>query len=333
MGRPRTKNTHLPKYVKPIHGSLWYCAPKQKAVRICPIGDDQALWKFMLNVTPPSGPVMYMSDLFDRYEREIIPTLAPRTQDDYKHHLKILREVFSAMVPDDVKPKDVGAMIAATQKKPTALKRAAVLSAVFGYAVGVWYVVDRNPCRDVKRHKSPPRSRYVTDAEYTAFYAMVPPRMKIAMDLALLTGQRQGDLLSLTWESVDTIGQPREKWAVRFKQAKTGKRMRVLVSPALEEVLQRARKLVPQLPRKYVLRTRKGDRYTSDGFRSIWQRFMVKAVEKKILKERFTFHDLRAKMVSDSATLEDAFALAGHTSMAMTRGVYDRGERAVKPLR
>jgi hypothetical protein len=51
------------------------------------------------------------------------------------------------------------------------------------------------------------------------------------------------------------------------------------------------------------------------------------------LPERYTFHDLRAKSVSDSATLDEAFERAGHTSMAMTRGVYDRGVRKVKPLR
>jgi integrase len=83
----------------------------------------------------------------------------------------------------------------------------------------------------------------------------------------------------------------------------------------------------------YVVRTRKGTPYTSEGFRACWQRTMQRAMRKGILAERFTFHDLRAKSVSDSKTLEEAFERAGHTSMQMTRGTYDRGVRKVTPLK
>jgi len=60
---------------------------------------------------------------------------------------------------------------------------------------------------------------------------------------------------------------------------------------------------------------------------------MRKALKLGLIQERFTFHDIRAKCVSDSSSLEEAFERAGHTSMAMTRGTYDRGERKVKPLK
>jgi integrase len=347
MGRPRTKNTHLPKYVKEIHGSLWYCGPAlskgekpPKPIRICRAGEDQILWQFMLDRAAPSGPVTYMTDLFDRYEREVLPTLAVRTQKDYRKHLKRLRAVFGPMRPADIKPKDVGALLILGRGQAQSVKLIAVLSAVFGKAVGRWYIVDRNPCQDVERPKAGKRDRYVTDAEYKALYDIMPPRMQVAMDLALLTGQRQGDLLSLTWKQVDTIGKPRDEWAIRFRQGKTGKRIRIYVDEALEEVLVRARKMLPQFPRSHVLRTGPrawvkdpgGKPYTSDGFRAVWQRHMRKAIRRGILKERFTFHDLRAKNISDTENLEDAMKRAGHMSMSMTRGVYDRGERLVQPL-
>lgn len=348
MGRPRTSNPHLPKYVKPIHGALWWCPPAEvkgekppKPIRICKEhGEEQLLWKFMLDKTQPSGPIIYMTDLFDRYEREILPTLGERTQKDYRTKIKKLRGIFGAMRPEDIKPKDVGALLVFGPGKAQSVKILAVLSTVFSNAVGRWYVCDHNPCMEVKRPKSGRRTRYVTDAEYKAFYDICPTRMQIAMDLALLTGQRQGDLISLTWEQVDTIGKPREAWAIRFKQGKTGKRIRVMIDKDLEAVLVRARLLLPHLPRKYVIRTGPrawvndpgGKRYTSDGFRAVWQRHMRRAMRKGILKERFTFHDLRAKNISDTENLEDAMKRAGHMSMAMTRGVYDRGEREVQPL-
>ncbi|HEY4646977.1 MAG TPA: tyrosine-type recombinase/integrase, partial [Steroidobacteraceae bacterium] len=205
-------------------------------------------------------------------------------------------------------------------------RQVAVLSAVYAKMVGRWYVAEKNPCRDVERNPSKKRTRYVTDAEYKAVHAIMPARVQIAMDLALLTGQRQGDLLRLHWKNATEDG-------VFFQQGKTGKRLLVGISPTLEEVLVRAKRMVPQLPREYILRKRNGHRYTSEGFRAIWQRGMRKAIKTGAIAERFTFHDLRAKSVSDSATIEAAFERAGHTSMAMTRGVYDRGIRKVTPLR
>ena len=49
--------------------------------------------------------------------------------------------------------------------------------------------------------------------------------------------------------------------------------------------------------------------------------------------ERFTFHDLRGKSATDSVDLQSAYERLGHTSIAMTRRVYDRGVRKVDPLR
>ena len=348
MGRPRTSNPHLPKYVKPIHGSLWYCPPAKvkgekppKPVRICKEkGEDHVLWQFMLDKAEPSGPATFMNDVFDRYEVEVLPSLAPRTQKDYRKHLKKLREVFGALRPQDIKPRDVGALLIYGRGAAQSVKLVAVLSAVFSKAVGRWYIVDHNPCAKIEKPKKGKRDRYVSDEEYQALYNIAGDRLQIAMDLALLTGQRQGDLLSLTWDQVHTPKGKREEWGIRFKQGKTGKKIMVAIDEPLEEVLKRAKMLVPQLPRRYVLRTGPrawvndpgGKKYTSDGFRAVWQRAMRRAIRTGALKTRFTFHDLRAKNISDSGSLEEAMKRAGHMSMAMTRGVYDRGERVVQPL-
>lgn len=339
MGRPRTSHKHLPKYVSIIHGAYWYRAPKQKAVRICEAGNEVELYRWMADKLEPKAitPKATLSDVFDKYEREVIPTLQPRTQKDYRRHLLTLRKVFGHLHPDEVEPRHIGQFLDVDKGKIQRNRMVAVLSAVYSKAVGRWYVAKRNPCRDVERNESHKRTRYVTNEEFAAFRESVNPRMRIAMDLALLTGQRQGDLLRLTWRQVSPDG-------VAFRQGKTGKKLLVEMSPALEEVLTRARKMLPHLPREYVLRREDGLPYSENGFRAIWQYAMARAVKgtkrrngewkkRPILKERFTFHDLRAKSVSDSDTIQNAFERAGHTSMAMTRGVYDRGVRKVKPLR
>ena len=114
-------------------------------------------------------------------------------------------------------------------------------------------------------------------------------------------------------------------------QGKTGKRLMIGMSPTLEAVLERARAFIPHLPREYVLRRRDGKPYTQNGFRAIWQRTMRRHKAKG--GQRFTFHDIRGKSATDSLTLNDAYERLGHTSIAMTRRVYDRGTRKVTPLR
>lgn len=328
MGRPRTTNKHLPKYVTIIHGSYWYRAPGAKPVRVCRTGEEMALYRFIAENAAPIAniDVKTVADALDRYEREVLPSKAPRTQRDYIRHLRVLRKVFGHMAPNDVAPRDIGRFLDVSRGKIQRNRQIAVLSAVYSKMVGRWYCADKNPCQHVERNESKKRRRYVTDAEYAAVYALAPPRVQIMMELALRTYQRQGDLLSLKWSQVDDEG-------VTFQQGKTGKRLKVKRAGAvkLNAVLARAQKMLPHLPREYVVRNRHGKPYTGEGFRACWQRVMRKAVSTGAIKERFTFHDLRAKAISDTKDIQKAFEGAGHTSMAMTRGVYDRGIREVDP--
>lgn len=328
MARPRKSHKHLPKYVSVLGASYWYRPTHGEHVRICKVGDESTLYRWLADKLEPisNDKLTTLAVCFDRYEREVLPGLAPRTQKDYRRALRVLRAEFGDRSPNSVQPRDIGRFLDVDKGKIHRNRQVAVLSAVYTKMVGRWYVADRNPCTAVERNPSHKRTRYVTDEEFRTVYEAMPPRVQVAMELALLTGQRQGDLLALRWESVSSEG-------VYFQQGKTGKRLLVGMSPALEAVLVRAKRMVPQLPREYVIRTAEGSPYTPEGFRAIWQRRMRRLVASGKLKARFTFHDLRAKSVSDSGSLDEAFERAGHTSMAMTRGVYDRGIRKVKPLR
>lgn len=345
MGRPRAANTHLPKYVSINNGAYWYKPPQSKAVRMCrpdgesiPLTDEAGmyLWLSRQTAKAATGPLGTLGAVFDRYLRDVLPTLAPRTQKDYVRHIKVLRAWCGHMAPDELRPRDVGQFLDVTKGKIQRNRQVAVLSAIYSKAVGRWYVAERNPCEKVERNPSKRRDRYITNDEYMALYELAPPRIQIAMDLALLTGQRQGDILALRWEQVGDDG-------IKIQQGKTGKKLLIGMSPSLKAVLDRARRMPPDLPKEYVLRTRKmGRPYTSEGFRAVWQRVMKKALKgytkgknkfPPVLEKRFTFHDIRAKTVSDSETLDSAFERAGHTTMAMTRGVYDRNFRKVTPLK
>lgn len=268
-----------------------------------------------------------VSQVLDRYERECIPLLSPRTARDYVRHVAHLRRIFGHFIADDMKPRDFGEFINIQGKgKIQRNRQLAVLSAAFSQAVGRWYWMERNVLRDVKRNPSTPRNRYVTNEEYERCKSMAPLRVQLMMELALLTGQRQGDLLAMEWAHVKDM-------MILFTQSKTGKRLAVQITPAVEAVLDKCW----QLPGggkdggPYVITRRCGGKYTSEGFRALWQRTQNQYV--KLGNLRFSFHDLRAKSASDSASIDAAYQRLGHTSMTMTRRVYDRGVRVVSPLK
>lgn len=328
MSRPRERNKHLPKYVTIIHGSYWYRPPNGKPQKLARVGEESKFYAAYARYAFPTeeGESGTVADYLDRYEREIVPTLAERTQKDYHKYLRTLREEFGHLHPDDVRPKDVGRFMDVPKGRIHRARIVAVLSAAYGFMVGSWYVAERNPCLQVKRPKNPPRDRYVTDDEYKAIHAIMPVRQQIAMELAYLCGQRQGDVLKLKWSDCGDEG-------ITFNQSKTGQSRLVLYSDALRETLARAKLILPDLPREYVVRTRKGTRYTSAGFRACWQRIMARAMKEGTIAKRFTFHDIRAKTVSDEDNVDTAQLRAGHTSKAMTLRVYSRKVRKVTALK
>lgn len=263
-----------------------------------------------------------VSDILDRFERDYVPSLSPRTQKDYARHCRDLRRWFGHYMADELKPRNFHDFMNVTKGKIQRNKQLAVLSCAYSEAVGRWYWAERNPVRDVKRHPSKPRDREVTDAEFTAFMASVPPRMRLAMQLSVITGQRQGDILSLTWTQVD-----RQAGRIRFRQAKTGKRVAIKITPTVDDLLARCENMAP--PGEHVIRRRDGQRYTSDGFRAIWQRHQRRWAAHG--NERFTYHDLRARAAAKCGSVEAAMLLLGHQNISMTRRVYDRAERLVDP--
>jgi integrase len=272
------------------------------------------------NITPSTA--VTVAEILFRYERDCIPDLAPRSQIDYRRHVVRLREVFGHRIVTELEPKDFGPFLQVRRGKWQRVKQLAVLSAAFTQAVSFWYWIPRNVLRDVKRPKARPRDRLVTAEEFAAVQALAPYRVQLAMDLAVMTGQRQGDLLSLKWSDIKGM-------EIHLEQSKTGKRLAIEVTPDLEAVLDKCWKL-PTRGRYLLSPRRGGDQFTGEGFRAMWQRNMRKYVGHGGV--RFSFHDLRALAATRCASPEIAMRLLGHTNISLTLKVYRRGVERVKAL-
>jgi integrase len=260
--------------------------------------------------------------ILDRFERDSLPSRGERTQKDYRRHLVVLRRVFGEMDANALRPKDFAEFLNVKKGPIQRVRQLAVLSAAFRDAVSRWFVLERNVLKDVQRPKSKPRDRLIEDHEFAAVMALAPIRVKLMMRLALKIGQRQGDLLNLKWADIKAM-------EIHIYQSKTGKRLAIEIDSELEKLLDECWKL-PHGGREYVVPTRNGTRYTSEGFRACWQRVMRKWMRGG--GENFHFHDIRALCATKCPNPEYAMRLLGHTTLQMTLRVYRRGIERVKAL-
>lgn len=319
MGRTRTHNKHLPRRVYQRRGKYYFAHPDGRWI---PLGADYGTALRAYADVIGERRINTLSDLFDRYAAEILPGKAPRTQRDQTAQLELLRTAFGHLKPEELTPRLViRYRNARGQKSQTqANQELALLSHICVTAVE-WEAMRSNPCRDVKKFRLAPRDHYVEDGDYRLMRASAGPRLRVLMDLALLTGQREGDLLALRWEQI-------EKDGIRFRQSKTGKALIVGWSKDLRRVIAQARQIKPR--GETVIGTQDGAAYTIDGFQSLWRRTRNRAKEAGLMRP-FPFNDLRAKSASDDA-LAAASERLGHADAKITERVYRRAPRKVKPL-
>jgi integrase len=315
----RKKNRHLPPRVYEKHNALYYVARDTgKWHRLGPKDMPAAELHRALAalLEPPNTDTM--AGLIDRYTREVLPKKAAKTAKAQRLELARLATVFGHMRPEDVQPSDCWGYYTARGGTSAAHHEVRLLSHVFTWARR-WGVVAVNPAQRLGLPTPKPRDRYVTDEEFLAVRALAPPMVGYAMDLALLTALRQGDILALERRHLTDEG-------IEIETGKTGRRVLIEWSQELREVVAAALREAPQV-RRHVICRRDGKPMTASGFQTIWQRLM-----RRYSGARFTFHDLRAKSLSDEPTLEGAAARAAHADPRVTQRVYRRLPHRVRPL-
>jgi integrase len=154
-----------------------------------------------------------------------------------------------------------------------------------------------------------------TDAWIAAFYEAASDEIALAMTLALWTGQRQGDLLRLTWSAYD--GE-----FIRLCQGKGDIPVTIPVASPLKLALDGTRKRSP-----IVLVNQDGVPWSEDGFRVMWGKTCIKAGVPNSRHGGVTFHDLRGTAVTRlfiaGAHQGEIATLTGH-SLARVQSILDK---------
>lgn len=177
----------------------------------------------------------------------------------------------------------------------------------------------RNPCEKAGRlaDTGTRREKVWTDAEIERLKAAAPEQVRDAFLMALWTGQRQGDLLRLTWGAYDGTH-------IRLEQSKTKARVTIRIADELKTILDTKRQALAgkEIAALTILTTAHGKSWTSDGFRTSWGKALEKA---KI--DGLTFHDLRGTFITNArrtgSSIEDIAATSGH-KIADVRSILEK---------
>lgn len=207
----------------------------------------------------------------------------------------------------------------------------ALLSNLFSHGIDLG-VCESNPAKQVRPNEEEPRTEAPDPELLQRFLAWVEtqtPQRRIvglAAEYASLAGNRKAEFLDLAWPQIDD-----EAGIVRVKRAKQRGKKRgevieeITITPALRACLDKLKAIRPARECLYVFPTRDGNAYSGRGFKTLWQRIVLKAIDDKIITAaaRFTFHDLRAFYATqhkvETGELPDL-----HKNKETTARVYDR---------
>ena len=171
-----------------------------------------------------------------------------------------------------------------------------------------WGYLTEYPLRNVKNFKEPPgRVRYLTDIETEILLNCCYDHIKSIVILALNTGMRKGEILSLKWSDVDMKN--------RNITVRRTKNNEVRTIPMTDTLYNMLKTMGQQIGEQYVFSNEEGKPYgdIKTGFKAALRRAEIK---------NFRFHDLRhtfaSKLMMNGADIGSVQKLLGHKDITMT---------------
>jgi integrase len=252
---------------------------------------------------PPSG---ILFSIIGQYRSSAaFSQLAEATKKSYRLYLKLIETDFGDMPITALADGRVRGEFKEWRDKMAATPRKAdlawtVLARLMSFAKDRG-VIEANPCeRGGRLHSGSRADRIWSDEQLAGVAAAAPDYLKLAVTLAIWTGQRQGDLLRLRWSDYDGS-------KIALVQSKGGRRVVIPVAKALKANLDNTKRKGP-----LILTNLSGKPWTSDGFRTSWGKLCTKAGINGL-----TFHDLRGtavtKLARAGAKIAEIASITGHT--------------------
>lgn len=283
-----------------------------------------------------SDDVVTLHSWLDRYEVIIAGRgLKQKTLTDYASKIRAIREKLHDLPLTDITTKQVAALLngyVSEGKSATAKLIRSTLSDIFREAIAEGHI-STNPVTATRAAKSEVKRARLTTDEYRRIYqaaVSLPGWVILAMDLAVVTGQRVGDLCEMRWEDI-------KGGYLYIEQRKTGAKLAIpttlcinALGISMEDTLSRCRELLGGAT--IIASTRREP--LSSGTISRYFMRARKASGLSFAGEPPTFHELRslsARLYEKQVGKEFAQHLLGHKSDSMASQYRDdRGREWTK---
>ena len=325
----------------------YYYDTGDKPRREIPLGDDFPLavkkWaQLEIAARPRHLEIVTFRHVAERYQREVLPMKAPRTQRDNLREIAKLYEFFDNPPAPlvQISAQHIRQYLDWRKKAPVRANREkALFSHIFNKAREWGYTNVANPCQGVKGFTEKGRDIYIEDWVYHAVWNAADWPTRDAMDLAYLTGQRPADVLKLRMTDL-------KNGSLSITQNKTGKKIRITVEGELLALIERIQGRTYKVTSLALIRNESGQPLSYFALDNRFEEARSKAAKVLIAQKRepeaatvlaIQFRDLRAKAGTDKADATDirsAQQQLGHKSIKTTE-TYVRsrmGER-VKPTK
>jgi integrase len=256
-----------------------------------------------------------LGQLIERYLAEVTPLMKSAHEDGYRlralQRMPICKHTLLNLTPAIVaKHRDHRLKSVAAG---TVIRELAYISSAINHARREWSVNITNPVQMVRKPPSPEgRNRSLTQDELEGLLLALSPVgrrngwTKPAVQLALETAMRRGELLSLRWEYIDL-----ERRTAHLVNTKNGEGRTVPLSTGAIQILK-------SLPRKEGAVVFPIKYFTLDA---AFKRAVLRAGLKN-----FRFHDLRHMAITAMAkklpNVIELSAVSGHKSLAMLKRYY-----------
>jgi integrase len=207
--------------------------------------------------------------------------LKPRTKSDYLKHLARIEKQFGdlplAALDDARVTRDFLEWRDGMASSPRQADYSwMVLMRLLSWARARGLTLYRPPERVERLYHADRSEKIWSEPQLAAFMGVASEPLQRALVLALETGQRQGDLLTLPWSAYDGT------W-VRLRQGKTGRQVNIPITRRLRAVLDNTPRTAT-----VILTNKRGLPWQPNRFRKAWG----DATRKAKIEDR-TFHDLR----------------------------------------
>ena len=243
--------------------------------------------------------------------------LSPKTKVEYIRHLDAIKEIASDLDIEEVTQPDIIAVQDSLANTPrTADMRVNMYRVIFKHAMRRGWRTD-NPAAGIEAIADSESYRPWPEDTIRSFIENAPAHVLTPFMLALYTGQRQSDVLRMTWGDIDGSH-------IKVRQDKTGEHMVIAIHPDLRAHID----TLAKRPGPIALNSR-GEPWTADGFKSSF------ADAKRGLEiTGLVFHGLRhtaaSRLYEAGNDVDDIMAVTGHRTRKMVEHYIKHADRKMR---